>query len=214
RRLYKKSPNPFGRPDLSESWWARRSWPILMELLEELEGIFQLDGEKSGLDSSRRKNQGRQLGVAGDVGRKKVGRKLDMISRDVITQQDWMIVERQKKWDPSSTKFMRESGQDLLRETHTILWHRVQECKNVEFRKVARFFAIYSGDKGFFTFEMRPAHTGYVSFYHQYDPFVLPTSCDSSIPHVQSVVHLLQIRVGLGILDQIPLDLSFRVVTY
>ncbi|KAK3804542.1 MAG: hypothetical protein J3Q66DRAFT_362499 [Benniella sp.] len=69
------------------------------------------------------------------------------------------------------------------------LSHRVHECerKNV----VARFFSIYSGGKTydhlvhlFLSFEMRPAHTGYVSFYHRYDPYVLP-----------SVVHILQIRV-------------------
>ncbi|KAK3804502.1 MAG: hypothetical protein J3Q66DRAFT_362314 [Benniella sp.] len=69
---------------------------------------------------------------------------------------------------------------------------RVMYCerKNVGFRKVARFFSIYSGDKGFFSFEMRPAHTGYVSFYHRYDPY-------TSAPHVQSVVHILQIRSAM-----------------
>ncbi|KAK3804573.1 MAG: hypothetical protein J3Q66DRAFT_362334 [Benniella sp.] len=75
----------------------------------------------------------------------------------------------------------------------------VHECerKNVGFRKVARFFSIYSGDKGFFSFEMRPAHTGYVSFYHRYDPYVLPVSPKTSAPHVQSVVHILQIRSAM-----------------
>ncbi|KAK3804505.1 MAG: hypothetical protein J3Q66DRAFT_362343, partial [Benniella sp.] len=79
------------------------------------------------------------------------------------------------------------------------LSHRVHECerKNVGFRKVARFFSIYSGDKGFFSFEMRPAHTGYVSFYHRYDPYVLPVSPKTSAPHVQSVVHILQIRSAM-----------------
>ncbi|KAK3804536.1 MAG: hypothetical protein J3Q66DRAFT_126761 [Benniella sp.] len=38
---------PFMCPDLSEVWWACRPWPILLELLEELEGIFQVDGEKA-----------------------------------------------------------------------------------------------------------------------------------------------------------------------
>ncbi|KAK3804648.1 MAG: hypothetical protein J3Q66DRAFT_362040 [Benniella sp.] len=59
------------------------------------------------------------------------------------------------------------------------LSHRVHECerKNVGFRKVARFFSIYSGDKGFFSFEMRPAHT---------------VSPKTSAPHVQSVSAMMK----------------------
>ncbi|KAF9370366.1 hypothetical protein BGX21_005586 [Mortierella sp. AD011] len=54
--LYTKQPSPF-TTSLSEAYWARKSWPILLGLLHVLEGIFMLDGEKMGLDSSRERTK-------------------------------------------------------------------------------------------------------------------------------------------------------------
>ncbi|KAF9345068.1 hypothetical protein BGX34_005052, partial [Mortierella sp. NVP85] len=34
-RMYRKVPSPFVVQDLSEAYWGRKSWPLLMELLED-----------------------------------------------------------------------------------------------------------------------------------------------------------------------------------
>ncbi|KAK3805631.1 MAG: hypothetical protein J3Q66DRAFT_407668 [Benniella sp.] len=41
RRQYKKTSSPFVYSGLNAVRWAHRSWPILLEFLEELEGIFK-----------------------------------------------------------------------------------------------------------------------------------------------------------------------------
>ncbi|KAF9954443.1 hypothetical protein BGZ65_004000 [Modicella reniformis] len=60
--LYTKEPTPFIVDDLSESWWARTSWALLFNLVDDIPGIFMIDGEKRGLDSSKRRNMGRYIG--------------------------------------------------------------------------------------------------------------------------------------------------------
>ena len=57
--LYTKEPSPFVVGDLSESWWARTAWALLFNLLDDIPSIFMVDGEKRGLDSSKRRNMGR-----------------------------------------------------------------------------------------------------------------------------------------------------------
>ncbi|KAI7831464.1 hypothetical protein BC939DRAFT_498913 [Gamsiella multidivaricata] len=83
--MYKKQPSPFAVNDLSESYWARESWPLLMELLDDVENMYMLDGEKMGVDPSRRRNQGRSCDLEEDISRKRVGRKLDWTARDILT---------------------------------------------------------------------------------------------------------------------------------
>ncbi|KAF9323289.1 hypothetical protein BG006_001595 [Podila minutissima] len=82
-RLYAKIPSPFV-VDLSEAFWGRKSWPLLMELLADLDNMYMIDGEKMGLESSRRKNDGRQWTPDTKPRRKRIGRKLDLIARDVV----------------------------------------------------------------------------------------------------------------------------------
>ncbi|KAF9349671.1 hypothetical protein BGX34_001668 [Mortierella sp. NVP85] len=197
-RLYRKKAF---LADLSESYWARKAWPLLYDLIEEIPEIFGLDGEKSGIESSRRKNQNRASTQDNNnksgLERKRTGRKLDLIARDVLHRKDWFIVERMNGWDPHSSKYIRECFVDLFRETHTIATHRLQETQNKQFREVARFFAAYTGDRGFATFELRPAPQGYVYFFHQHAPFELPPTADDAEPHMQAVTHLLRIRLCL-----------------
>lgn len=131
--------------DLSEAFWGRKSWPLLMELLADLDNMYMIDGEKMGLESSRRKNDGRQWTPDTKPRRKRIGRKLDLIARDVVELKDWFLVERMKDWDEVSNKFLKESSCDLVRETHTIMANRMQDTMNVGFKDEARFFGVYSG---------------------------------------------------------------------
>jgi hypothetical protein len=143
--MYRKVPSPFVVHGLTEAYWGRKSWPILMDLLEDLNNIFMIDGEKMGLESSRRRNNGRQWKPDTKAPRKLMGRRLDLIARDVQDQKDWMIVERMKNWDEVSNKFLKESNCDLFRETHTIMTSRVRDTVNKGFRDEARFFGVYTG---------------------------------------------------------------------
>ncbi|KAF9898348.1 hypothetical protein BX616_004153 [Lobosporangium transversale] len=144
-RLYNKAPSPFLIQDLSEAFWGRKAWPLLMELLDDQDNLFVIDGEKSGLESAIRKNQGRHLHLDTSASRKPTGRKMDLVIRDVLDKRDWMIVERMKTWDIHSSKFLKESGWDLFRETYTIMKHRLQDTRNRDFEEHARFFGIYTG---------------------------------------------------------------------
>ncbi|GJJ68510.1 hypothetical protein EMPS_00856 [Entomortierella parvispora] len=195
-RMYRKIPSPFVVHDLSESYWGRKSWPLLMELLEDQDNIFMLDGEKMGLESSKRRNAGRQWKPDVKTPRKIIGRKLDLIARDVQDLKDWMIVERMRTWDEVSKKFMKETSYDLFRETHSIMTGRLQDTMNRNFKYKARFFGIYSGDRGYQSFELRPAGIGsHVSLFKEYPVYELPTSLGDMRAHIQGVVHLLQIRL-------------------
>ncbi|KAF9370930.1 hypothetical protein BGX21_005352 [Mortierella sp. AD011] len=60
-RMYRKTSSAFATNDLSEAYWGRNSWPILMTLMDDIPNIFMIDGEKFGLESPRRRNHGRQL---------------------------------------------------------------------------------------------------------------------------------------------------------
>ncbi|KAF9352784.1 hypothetical protein BGX34_011969 [Mortierella sp. NVP85] len=195
-RMYRKVPSPFVVHGLTEAYWGRKSWPILMDLLEDLDNIFMIDGEKMGLESSRRRNNGRQWKPDTKAPRKLMGRKLDLIARDVQDQKDWMIVERMKNWDEVSNKFLKESNCDLFRETHTIMTSRVRDTVNKGFRDESRFFGVYTRDRGFQSFELRPAGIGsYISLFKQYPVYELPTLAADMKAHVQGIAHLLQLRL-------------------
>ncbi|KAF9993328.1 hypothetical protein BGZ79_002024 [Entomortierella chlamydospora] len=65
----------------------------------------------------------------------------------MVEMKDWLVVERMKEWDEFSTKFLKESGCDLIRETHTIMRNRLQDAKNTQFKHEACFYGIYTGDE-------------------------------------------------------------------
>ncbi|KAG0301241.1 hypothetical protein BGZ98_008527 [Dissophora globulifera] len=173
---------------------ARQAWPIMNELLDDMDNIFLIDGEKCGIESSKRRNQDRQCNADSVTARKQVGRKLDLVVRDVLEQRDYMIVERMKEWDEYATKFLRETAIDLFRETHTIMMHRLQDTRDPELWNQGRFFGIYTENWGFQTFEMRPAEgRSYVSLFRKYPIYELPTSLQDMKPQIQGLAHLLQI---------------------
>ncbi|KAG0310789.1 hypothetical protein BGZ97_012310 [Linnemannia gamsii] len=138
-------PSPFVVDDLSESWWARESWAALHDLLNDLPSIVMVDGEKRGLDSSRRRNMGRQFNPE-EPARRRCGRKLDLICRDEQLLHDWMVVERMRHWDPQSTKLLKEFECDVLREMVTIAHNRMFEV-SAAFRGSCAFFGEYTGGK-------------------------------------------------------------------
>jgi len=123
-----------------------------------------------------------------------------------------MIVERMKDWDEYSTKFLKETSVDLFRETHTIMMHRLQDTGNEELWDKGRFFGIYTGSRGFQTFELRPAGgRSYVSLFHEYPIYQLPTSIQDMKPQIQGLTHLLQVRQLMS--DTITLDRTSPVET-
>ncbi|KAF9953394.1 hypothetical protein BGZ72_005465 [Mortierella alpina] len=194
--LYRKEPSPFIVDDLSESWWARESWPAWFDLLHDLKGIYMVDGEKRGLDSSRRKNMGRVF-QPDEPCRKRAGKKLDLVCRDMLKKHDWLVVERMRVWDPQSTKFLRELGYVILRETITIALNRMSEAPS-EFRRTCRFFGGYTGSSGYTTIQLRPATaTSYVLLMKQSPLYRLPAEMGDLRAPFQGLVRLLQIRAAM-----------------
>ncbi|KAG0332848.1 hypothetical protein BG000_009689 [Podila horticola] len=189
-RLYEKRPSPF-LANLSESFWGRNSWPLLNDLFFDIDNIFMIDGEKGGLESSRRKNMGRKWIPDGKTAQKRRGRKLDLIARDVLQERDWLIVERMLKWDVTSNKFLKETTIDLLREMHTIQTFRLQDCLNTKFKDEAH--------RGFQSFELMPApQSPYVTFIKEHPIYNLPTSMTDNLrQQAQGLVHLLRVRLAM-----------------
>ncbi|KAF9313219.1 hypothetical protein BG003_005481 [Podila horticola] len=144
-QLYISKPCPFGNKDLSESFWCREAWPIMKGLLSDVDGLTMIDGEKSGLESGKRKNTGRTVDPEIPTARKKVGRKLDLVARDTTNKRDWFIVESLKDWDEVSTKYLRELDVTLFKDLHLIASHRLQEQSSAQFHSAARFLSVYSG---------------------------------------------------------------------
>ncbi|KAF9295912.1 hypothetical protein BGZ74_010570 [Mortierella antarctica] len=192
-RLYEKRPSPF-LANLSEAFWGRNSWPLLNDLFFDIDNIFMIDGEKGGLESSRRKNEGRKWIPDAKTAPKRRGRKFDLIARDVLQERDWLIVERMLKWDVTSNKFLKETTIDLLREMHTIQTFRLQECLNPKFKDEARFFGLYTGDRGFQSFELMPAPRGsYVTFIKEHPIYNLPTSMTDNLgQHSQGLLAMIR----------------------
>ncbi|KAG0221284.1 hypothetical protein BGW42_007945, partial [Actinomortierella wolfii] len=112
--LYSKNPSPFITDDLSEAWWARKAWHAWLDLLNDVDGIFMVDGEKMGVDSSQRKNMHRQYS-AEESTRKRTGRKLDLVCCDEIQKHDWMVLGRMRTWDTNSSKFLKEVEHIVVR---------------------------------------------------------------------------------------------------
>ncbi|KAG0027206.1 hypothetical protein BGZ81_005796 [Podila clonocystis] len=142
---------------------------------------------------------GRKWIPDGKTAQKRRGRKLDLIARDVLQERDWLIVERMLKWDITSNKFLKETTIDLLREMHTILTFRLQDCLNTRFKDEARFFGLYTGDRGFQSFELMPApRSSYVTFIKEHPIYNLPTSMTDNLrQQAQGLVHLLRVRLAM-----------------
>jgi hypothetical protein len=208
--------------DLSEAWWARQAWPAWMDLLNDVEGIFMVDGEKSGIDSTRRRNMDRQHNPDG-TSRKKTGKKLDLICRDEIQKQDWMVVERMRTWDTKSTKYLKEVEHVVIRETATITQNRISDAPSA-FRDSCRFSVGYAGGelsllfrviwivgyialstdylnpyylgRGFTTIQMRPVNReSYVLLMQRSPLYVLPAEIGDLRSQFRGLVRIIQTRV-------------------
>ena len=132
---------------LSEAYWAREAWPLLKELLTDVDGITMVDGEKHGHESTKRNGQNRRLDQEGQNLRKPGGNKLDLAARDLVNQRDWLVGEAKKEWDELGTNFLREVGVKLFKQLHLVAEHRLQENGTVAFKDKSRFFAFFSGGK-------------------------------------------------------------------
>ncbi|KAF9994470.1 hypothetical protein BGZ79_000781 [Entomortierella chlamydospora] len=139
--LYTAKPSPFGNSKLSETYWSRQGWPIVKELFSDIDGITMVDGEKHGLESTKRNGKNRRLDIEGSSPRKPGGKKLDLVARDTTNNRDWFIVESMKDWDETSTKFLHETSITLFKQLHLIASHRIQEARSSSFKNNARCVA-------------------------------------------------------------------------
>lgn len=119
--LYKANPSPFGNDRLSESYWAREAWPLLKNLLADVDGITMVDGDNHGYESTRRNGQDRRLDQEGWSPRKPGGDKLDLVARDVVNKRDWVVGEAKKEWDELGTDFLLQIGVKLYKQLHLIM---------------------------------------------------------------------------------------------
>ncbi|KAF9896864.1 hypothetical protein BX616_006620 [Lobosporangium transversale] len=192
--MYAKSPTPFTSRDLSESFWARSSWPLLKELFDDVSEIIMIDGEKAGLESKIRRNKSRRTESDAST-RRRIGRKLDLVARNYLRKEDWFIVQFMNEWNPKAPKFLVEANVHLFRELHNIMVHRLQQAKNDDFQTRARFFSIYAGDRGFRTLELRAAGSRtYVALCKIHKCYSLPPFYDNLSKQFQSLTHILQLR--------------------
>ncbi|KAF8970522.1 hypothetical protein BGZ46_010473 [Entomortierella lignicola] len=194
--LYTTKPSPFGNGKLSERYWMRQGWPLINELLSDIDDITMVDGEKRGAESTKRKGKDRRLDIEGSAPRKPGGKKFDCIARDTTNDRDWFLVESMKDWDETSTKFLHENGVLLFKELHLIAAHRVRETNSAIYKDKARFFSIYSGGRGFKAMELRQCpQSQYVMLSHAYPTFILPSNEEGWRCQLQGLTHLLQIRM-------------------
>ncbi|KAF9172437.1 hypothetical protein BGX20_005652 [Mortierella sp. AD010] len=143
--LYRAKPSPFENNGLSETYWRRQAYPILEDLLSDIDGITMVDGEEQDFGSTTRKDKHRKMDLETLRVRKELGRKPDLIARDTTNSRDWLVVESVPDWD--------ESDVLLFKELHMIATHRTEEASSSQFRDSARFFSLCSGGK--FTTSLR-----------------------------------------------------------
>lgn len=143
--LYAEEPSAFANSALTEAFWCREAWPLLMNLLSDVHGISMIDGEKQGFESAQHRNHERRADMESAPPRKRSGAKLDLVAHDFVNKLDWFVVENPKEWDQHSTKFLAELGVKLFRNLHLIAVHRLAEAPSADFREEARFFSIYAG---------------------------------------------------------------------
>ncbi|KAI7815748.1 hypothetical protein BC939DRAFT_92300 [Gamsiella multidivaricata] len=158
-----------------------------------------IDGEKATYESKNRRNKGRRLDVEGQAPRKRKGKNVDMVGRDIRDQKDWFIVESMPVWDELSTKFLHETSVVLFKELHLLASGRTQDIKLENFVESARFFAVYSGGPGFKTFQLRPTKKSPYIFLHQaHRSHILPSAPQQWTRQIQGIAHLLRVRAAMA----------------
>ncbi|KAI1313011.1 hypothetical protein EDD11_002789 [Mortierella claussenii] len=201
--LYCMKPCPLNNPGAhSEAFWARHGWPALKDLLNGVDGITMLDGEKFGLESTQHRNKSRRLDVEVKIitekkaTRKAAGSKLDLIARDTLNHRDWCVGEAKKDWDELSTEHLKHTAVDLFKKLHLISIYRCKE-RGADFRKQARFFSFFSGGNGFKAFQLRSSpKSAYISLFHEYPPHVLPTEAGDWVDQFLGLWFLLRVKIA------------------
>ncbi|KAF9947312.1 hypothetical protein BGZ72_010653, partial [Mortierella alpina] len=122
--LLSSEPSPFlVAAQLGETWWKDNAWGVCRRLTTGIKDAFIILGEKTGHDSSDRRNQD-----IGTIDRKKIGVKADFLWRTISSPDiDWSIGESATLWDPASMKYRNEGVFKLPRQLHDILVARTSE---------------------------------------------------------------------------------------
>ncbi|KAF9585624.1 hypothetical protein BGW38_001504 [Lunasporangiospora selenospora] len=139
-------PSPFDIVDkLSENWWLKSAWGVATKLANHVPGCYVIPGELTGLDSSARRNDGRESSIITE--RKRLGVRADLIWRKLTTPEtDWAIAEAAKVWCPHNNKYICESKFKLPRQLHDVLIGRAIEAGGAkELRDVAACGLIIGG---------------------------------------------------------------------
>ncbi|KAF9536522.1 hypothetical protein EC957_010547 [Mortierella hygrophila] len=145
--LYRKESGPFTAGTLlSEAWWSSHCFSILGHLVDDINSCYAINGEKTGLESSRRKNRHRPEEPVKAI-RKKIGTKSDVFIRTLgHTSRDWSVVESGHLWDSFGNKVIGESRIKVSRQLHDILFHRAQETAwNDMFINQAKVIGVVTG---------------------------------------------------------------------
>ncbi|KAF9945057.1 hypothetical protein BGZ70_004089, partial [Mortierella alpina] len=113
---------------LGETWWKENAWGVCRRLATAVKDAFIIMGEKSGHDSTERRNQG-----INNDDRKKIGVKVDFLWRTISSPDvDWSAGESATVWDPASMKYRYEGVFKLPRQLHDILVARTSEAGGVD----------------------------------------------------------------------------------
>ncbi|KAF9991676.1 hypothetical protein BGZ79_004139 [Entomortierella chlamydospora] len=195
----------------SEAFWARHGWPALKDLLNGVDGITMLDGEKYSLESTQHKNKNRRLDVEVKTNVEKktirkaagsngicttVPSKLDLIARDTLNNRDWCVGETKKDWDELSTEHLKHTTVDLFKKLRLISIYRCKE-RGANFKKEAQFFSFFSGGNGFKAFQLRSSpKSAYISLFHEYPPHVLPTEAGDWVDQFIGLWFLLRVKIA------------------
>ncbi|KAF9155782.1 hypothetical protein BGX20_004373 [Mortierella sp. AD010] len=201
--LYRMRPCPLSNPSAhSEAFWARHGWPALKDLLNGIDGITMLDGEKFGLESTQYKNKNRRLDLEVMTNtekktmRKAAGSKLDLIARDTLNHRDWCVGEAKKDWDELSTEHLKHTAVDLFKKLRLISIYRCKE-RGADFKKEAQFFSFFSGGNGFKAFQLRSSpESAHISLFHEYPPHVLPTEAGDWVDQFLGLWFLLRVKIA------------------
>ncbi|KFH70216.1 hypothetical protein MVEG_03067 [Podila verticillata NRRL 6337] len=201
--LYRMKPCPLDNPSVhSEAFWARHGWPALKDLLNGIDGITMLDGEKFSLESTQLRNKNRRLDVEvktqaeKKATRKAAGNKLDLIARDTLNHRDWCVGEAKKDWDELSTEHLKHTAVDLFKKLRLISIYRCKE-RGTNFRNEARFFSFFSGGNGFKAFQLRSSpKSAYVTLFHEYPPHVLPAEAGDWVDQFLGLWFLLRVKIA------------------
>lgn len=137
--LYKANPPLFGNERLSEAYWAREAWPLLKDLLSDVDGITMVDGEKHGHESTKHSGQNRRLDQEVQKSRKPGGNKLDLAARDLVNQKGLIDRRSQEGMGRAGDALLWEVGVKLFKQLHLVAEHRLQENGTVALRSSRDF---------------------------------------------------------------------------